>query len=116
MTLSLHERRVLIDIERQLAYDDPRLVRRLRAFTFEEPVQAAPEPEARPPRPTTAQVATLEAFILVIALIARNVAVLALGGAVCLAAVTWTVVRRWRLRHRTGTQERLQGRAGDRMP
>ncbi|MFG1808032.1 DUF3040 domain-containing protein [Streptomyces sp. NPDC049040] len=113
MVLSLHERRVIADMERSLSEEDPRLSKRLASFgrTYPEPMQPPPRAEGPPPEWSGGRRAgrfTVWSIALALTLLC---AALALSAAGLLAAATvaalagvgfWAVYRRQRRRQREG--------------
>lgn len=111
MVLSLHERRVIADMERSLSQEDPRLSKKLANFgrTHPEPLPPAPSVEAPPADRTGGRRAgrfTVWSIALALTLLSAALALSAAGllGAGIVAAlagvVCWAVYRRQRRRQR----------------
>jgi hypothetical protein len=108
MALSLHERRVIADLERSLTREDPRLSKQLADFgrARPEPVRAPPPAEASPEdrtgalraRRITAWSSALALTLLCLALALSAAGLLLAAGAAVLGGVAcWAV---YRCRHR----------------
>jgi hypothetical protein len=113
MVLSLHERRVIADLERLLTRDDPRLSKTLADFgrtrpePLHPPAPPAPEVEATPVEPPGAERArrvtawaSVAALVLLFAALALSAAGQLLAASVCALAgvASWAVYRAGRHR------------------
>ncbi|MFI0941488.1 DUF3040 domain-containing protein [Streptomyces sp. NPDC021020] len=108
MVLSLHERRVIADLERLLTRDDPRLSKTLADFgrtrpePLHPPAPPAPEVEPAPVEPPRAERsgrvtawASVLALVLLFAALALSAAAQLLAASVCalVGVASWAVYR-----------------------
>lgn len=113
MVLSLHERRVIADMERSLTQEEPRLSKKLADFgrAHPEPIRPAPPAELPPADPfgdrrarrTTVWSIALALTLMSVALVLAAAGLLAAASASALAGIAcWALYRRRRNRGPAG--------------